>query len=75
MPPDEATARAVYADWDRLNGRYYKRADLRLLDGKVLENVIFDSDSRVVVEMQERPISEQPELFGLEFEVLRFHEQ
>ena len=75
MPVDRDTARRVYAAWDRLNGRYYQRADLRLPDGTVLEGVLFDGDSRVAVEARGRPLPEQPDLFGVEIEIVRLHDR
>ena len=75
MPPDQEHARAVYARWDRLNGRYYQRADVRLPDGTILKGIVFDSDTRIAVTARGRPIPDQPDLHGVEVEILHLYDQ
>jgi hypothetical protein len=70
MPVDGDEAKAVYARWDRLNGRYYITADVRLNDNCVYKNVVFDGDRCVAVEINGRPAYDQPEFF--EQQVLGF---
>lgn len=64
MPIDRDEAQAVYDRWDRLNGRYYIEADVRLNDGCVYRNVVFDGDRYVAVEVNGGPVYDQPEFFG-----------
>ena len=64
MPTDETEARAVYARWDQLNGRYYVEADVRLSNSRLHRDVVFDGDTRVAVEVNGRPIYEQPMFIG-----------
>ena len=64
MPADRDEAKTVYDRWDRLNGRYYVKADVRLSDGRVYRNVVFDGDRYVAVEVNGRAIYDQPVLTG-----------
>ena len=64
MPADLEEAKAVHGRWDRLNGRYYIKADVRLGDGRVYRDVMFDGDRYVGVEANGRPIYDQPALIG-----------
>ena len=66
MPATGEEAKAVYDRWDRLNGRYYIKADVRLTDGTYWRDMVFDGDSYVAVEAARRPLYEQPALFGRE---------
>jgi hypothetical protein len=70
MPRDSDEAQAVYTRWDRLNGRYYIKADVRLGDGRVYRDVVFDGDRYVAVEINGQAIYGQPEFF--EQQVLEF---
>ena len=64
MPTDREEGKTVYERWDRLNGRYYIRADVRLTDGCVYRDVVFDGDSYVAVEANGERIYEQPTFVG-----------
>jgi hypothetical protein len=64
MPKDLEEGRALYDQWYRLNGRYYIKADVRLGDGCVYRDVVFDGDSYIAVEVNRRPIYEQPAFIG-----------
>lgn len=49
FPGSSAEAAETYARWDRLNGRYYFVADVRLPDGRRQE-LTFDSDRNIAVD-------------------------
>jgi hypothetical protein len=49
LPRTRMHARNVAAKHDRINGRYFLIADLRLDDGSYVPNVEFNGDSRIAV--------------------------
>jgi hypothetical protein len=65
MPKDVEEGRTVtvYDQWDRLNGRYYIKAEVRLEDGCVTA-VAYSTETYIAVEVNRRPIYEQPSFFG-----------
>jgi hypothetical protein len=58
MPPSVERGKAVYQRWDRLNGRYYVTADVRLSDGSLHRGVHFDGDTRIAVLIGGQPAYE-----------------
>ena len=57
MPVDGDEAKAVYARWDRLNGRYYITAHVRLNDDCVYKNVIFDGAGMSLLRSMDGPLT------------------
>jgi hypothetical protein len=66
MPLNCDEAKAVFDGWDRLNGRYYVRADVRLSNDQVYRDVTFDADRYIAVRINGWPVYDRPELFGLQ---------
>lgn len=51
MPASQDEADRVFSAWDRLNGRYFFLATVRLDDGRVLPRVTFDADTNIAVQV------------------------
>jgi hypothetical protein len=64
MPATLKEAKEVYCHYDRLNGRYYVKADVVLVGGGFLRDVGFDGDYAIAVEVDGRPVYDQPGLIG-----------
>lgn len=64
MPDTIAEAVRVSRQYESLNGRYYFVANILLEEGRFLEAVTFDGDSRVAVEYGGHPLSQQPDLIA-----------
>jgi hypothetical protein len=64
LPFDALEAERVFRRWDSLNGRYYFKADVRLDDGTLLQDMMFDGDTNIAVEFNRQWLYLQPQLLG-----------